>query len=259
MPPPPAPKSTAGGLPPQAPAIPAASSPSPPPAPVNTNTFPVPSRGGWLATTKDVVGLIQSLVAIGAIVCGGVWFFMQRPFDPTVKTTTNVSVTEEDGYYLVFATATFENVGKIPYHFNCWGVNVYSDSEPLPPATCGAEVTLGPGQQKVVSDLITVPFNLREQERFFSAEIGTTRDSGWDPTSQTALQALLLPPVNAAASNSTKPGARAKSGSPNTSSKSVPSSIDLLQKDLKQAPRITERMLTPEEMEKEWENVHGVA
>jgi hypothetical protein len=115
-------------------------------------------------------------------------------------------------------------------------------------------VTLAPGQQKVVSDLITVPFNLREQAKFVSAEIGNTRDSGWDASSQTAIQVLLLPAVKASSSSLSRADSRTKPGLQSKNSKSLPSSFNM-----SQFPHIAERKLTPEEIEKELQNVHGVA
>jgi hypothetical protein len=198
-----------------------------------------------ISVAKDVIGIVQNLFAIGAIVAAGFWFYLQRPFAPTFKTTSSALVTKGSGYYVVSATAIFENNGHVPFHFNCWGVSINSDSNPLPAAHCGGVITLNPGEQRVVGDVITVPDDQVGAAKFVRAEIGSLRSGGWDLSSQASIQVLLFENGPEEPSKSNK----SKKPPPNPSNSSI--KLPAIQQRLKEIPYTAERKLTPEEIEEQ--------
>jgi hypothetical protein len=64
------------------------------------------------------------------------------PKEPSESGVFEVTPSHAVADVVITAAAIFENVGRVPFHFNCWGVGVNSDLNPLSAAHCEGVITL---------------------------------------------------------------------------------------------------------------------
>ncbi|WP_263377094.1 hypothetical protein [Granulicella aggregans] len=151
---------------------------------------------GSLSIAKDVVGIIQNILAIGAIIAGGVWFWMQAPFSPVVVSTISTEVTPEAGQMHVNVIATFQNTGHVPFSYSCFGIDMQSTDDFYPPPDCTQAGVLKPGEQTVRGQLINIPENQISKDNYIHVKIGNlTRDKVWRTDAPGSVKYLVLTPL----------------------------------------------------------------
>ena len=97
-----------------------------------------------LAQWKDIAEIIQSIVTVGAIVVGGLWFFRRRLNRPWARVKNHVEHRRrEDGKTLLHVTVHIDNIGQVLLRVAEGFVRIQqvlpSDEEILREAECDAE------------------------------------------------------------------------------------------------------------------------
>jgi hypothetical protein len=145
--------------------------PMPPPADPEKSKF---EKG--LSVAKD----LASIVALGA---AAVWFYMQKPFTPVIKSHVDVAWIKHGDHFEVNALITFENTGHVPFKYSCVGFDHYTYKEiGFPGPYCGDAYkgTIFPGATKSDGTNFEVPLSDPERAFLVVAVIGNVnRDNSW--------------------------------------------------------------------------------
>jgi hypothetical protein len=135
-----------------------------------------------LSVTKDIAAVIQSIFSIGALVGAGVWFYLQRPFTPVIKSHADVAWIKHGDHFEVNTLFTFENTGHVPFKYACVVFDHYPfKKREIPTPICGDNKgTIFPGATKTDGLNFDVPVSDPDRAFLVVAVIGNANsDNSW--------------------------------------------------------------------------------
>jgi hypothetical protein len=130
---------------------------------------------------EKVISIAKDLASIVALLAAAVWFFMQKPFTPVIKSHIDVAWIKHGDHFEVNALTTFENTGHVPFRYECLAFGHYPFKKIAIP-NCGeaSRGTIFPGATK--SDGLNFDVPLSDPDRAFLVVgvIGNVnRDNSW--------------------------------------------------------------------------------
>jgi hypothetical protein len=133
--------------------------------------------------TEKVLSIVKDLASIVALLAAAVWFLMQRPFTPVIKSHVDAAWIKHGDHYEVNALITFENTGKVPFRYSCIGFDHYPFKKiHIPAPSCGDAYagSIFPGGTKSDGINFEVPFTDPERAFLVVAVIGdANKDNSW--------------------------------------------------------------------------------
>lgn len=137
-----------------------------------------PEKSKW----EKMISITKDLASIVALAAAAVWFVMQRPFTPVIKTHADVAWIKHGDHFEVNTLFTFENTGHVPFKYECVAFGHYSFKNiKIPAPDCGVNKgTIFPGATKSDGHNFDVPLTDPERAYLVVAVIGNAnRDNSW--------------------------------------------------------------------------------